>query len=209
MNKSGKRKYKQLSGRIDSILELFILTFLLLRGLIISEILKYLNHLMSHFILSKEVAYKKLERMAYEIVERNMEEDKIILAGIKESGLIIANILYDFLQKIFKGEIIIVAISIDKKDPKNITLTPSINFDEQVIILIDDVSNSGKTLLYAMKPFLEFYPKKIQTLVLVERSYKEFPISPDYVGLSVATALSERIVVETSEAEILGATINQ
>ena len=164
---------------------------------------------MSHFILSKEVAYKKLERMAYEIVERNMEEDKIILAGIKESGLIIANILYDFLKKIFKGEIIIVAISIDKKNPKNITLTPSINFDEKVIILIDDVSNSGKTLLYAMKPFLEFYPNKIQTLVLVERSYKEFPISPDYVGLSVATALSERIVVETAETEILGATINQ
>ncbi|MEO9209760.1 MAG: phosphoribosyltransferase family protein [Ginsengibacter sp.] len=164
---------------------------------------------MSHFILSKEVAYKKIERMAYEIVERNMEEDTIILAGIKNSGLIIASILYKFLKKIFKGEIIIVTISIDKKEPKSIALTPLINFDNEVIILIDDVSNSGKTLLYAMKPFLEFYPKKIQTLVLVERSYKEFPISPDYVGLSVATALSERIVVETAGGEILGATINQ
>ncbi len=164
---------------------------------------------MSHFILSKEVAYKKLERMAYEIVERNMEEKKIILAGIKDSGLIIAAILNSFLKKIFKGEIMIVAISIDKKNPKNISFTPSLNFDDEIIILTDDVSNSGKTLLYALKPFLEFYPKKIQTLVLVERSYKEFPITPDYVGLSIATALSERIVVETKNEEIIGATINQ
>lgn len=164
---------------------------------------------MSHFILSKEVAYKKLERMAYEIVERNMEEKKIILAGIKDSGLIIATILNTFLKKIFKGEIVIVAISIDKKNPKNISFTPSLNFDDEIIILTDDVSNSGKTLLYALKPFLEFYPKKIQTLVVVERSYKEFPITPDYVGLSVATALSERIVVETKNDEIIGATINQ
>ena len=72
----------------------------------------------------------------------------------------------------------------------------------KVIIITDDVSNSGKTLLYAMKPFLGFYPKKIQTLVLVERSHKEFPVSPDYVGLSVSTALTEKITVETKDGEI-------
>ncbi len=162
----------------------------------------------AHFILSKEIAYRKIQRMAYEIAEQNINEKHILLAGIKESGSIIAQILYKFLKEIYKGKITLMEISIDKKDPKNISLSPSMNFDNKVIIITDDVTNSGKTLLYATKPFLDFYPKKIQTLVLVERSYKEFPVSPDYVGLSVSTALTEKIIVETSNGEIEGARLS-
>ncbi len=161
----------------------------------------------NHFILSKEIAYRKIQRIAYEIVERNIDETQIILAGIKESGLIIANILHGFLNEIFKGEIIVIGIALDKKNPKNITLSNDINFDNKVIIITDDVANTGKTLLYALKPFLNFCPKKIQTMVLVERSHKEFPVSPDYVGLCISTALSEKIIVETEGEEIVRARI--
>jgi pyrimidine operon attenuation protein/uracil phosphoribosyltransferase len=70
---------------------------------------------------------------------------------------------------------------------------------------VDDVSNTGKTLLYALKPFLSAQPKKIQTLVLVERSHKLFSIQPDYVGLSINTTLQEHISVQVSEGEIEGA----
>ena len=160
-----------------------------------------------NFILSKEIAHRKIQRMAYEIVERNIEEKEIIIAGIKESGLIIANLLKGFLEDIFRGEIIILEITIDKKNPKNISLSEEVNFENKIIIITDDVSNTGKTLLYSLKPFLSFYPKKIQTLVLVERSHKEFPVSPDYVGLSISTALSEKIIVETNGGEIEGARI--
>ena len=160
----------------------------------------------AHFILSKEIAYQKLHRLAYEIAERNINEKQIIIAGIKENGSIIATILVSFLKDIFKGQLKIIEIRIDKKNPKNITLSEEINFDNKTIIIADDVANSGKTLLYAIKPFLEFYPKRIQTLVLVERSYKEFPVSPDYVGLSVSTALTEKIIVDTTKNfEIEGA----
>ena len=162
----------------------------------------------SHFILSKEIAYQKIHRMAYEIVEQNVNEKQIILAGIKQNGSVIAEALYQFLKEIFKGEIKIIEIKIDKKDPKNISLSEEINFDNKVILVVDDVANSGKTLLYALRPFLDFYPKKIQTLVLVERSYKEFPVSPDYVGLSVSTASTEKIIVEVSKGEIKRATLN-
>lgn len=162
----------------------------------------------AHLILSKEIAYRKIQRMAYEVVEQNIKEKHILLAGIKESGSIIAQILFKFLKEIYKGEITLMEISIDKKNPGNISLSPSMNFDKKNIIIIDDVTNSGKTLLYAIKPFLDFYPKKIQTLVLVERSYKEFPVSPDYVGLSVSTALTEKIIVETSNGEIEGAKLS-
>lgn len=161
-----------------------------------------------HFILSKEIAYQKIHRMAYEIVEQNVNEKQIILAGIKQNGSVIATALYQFLKEIFKGEIKIIEIKIDKKDPKNISLSEKINFDNKVILVVDDVANSGKTLLYALRPFLDFYPKKIQTLVLVERSYKEFPVSPDYVGLSVSTASTEKIIVAVSKGEIERATLN-
>ncbi|MEO8764622.1 MAG: phosphoribosyltransferase family protein [Ginsengibacter sp.] len=158
-----------------------------------------------NFILSADTALKKMQRMAYEIVERNMDEQQIIIAGIKESGVIIAHKIKGFLKDIIKVEIIVLEISIDKKDPKNISIPGGFNFDDKVIIITDDVANTGKTLLYALNPFLEFYPKKIQTLVLVERSHKEFPVSPDYVGLSLSTALDEKIIVETKGQEIVGA----
>ncbi len=112
--------------------------------------------------------------------------------------------MYSFLKDIFKGEVSIIEIALDKKDPKNISLSEKIDFDDKIIIVTDDVANSGRTLLYALKPFLDFYPKKIQTLVLVERSYKEFPVATDYVGLSVSTAFTEKIIVETNNNEIEG-----
>lgn len=145
--------------------------------------------------------------MAYEIAEQNINEDQVILAGIKENGKIISGILHSFLKDIFKGEVKLIEIALDKRDPKYISLSEKINLDNKVIIITDDVANSGKTLLYAIKPFLDYYPKKIQTLVLVERSYKEFPIAADYVGLSVSTAFTEKIIVETKNDEIEGASL--
>ena len=161
-----------------------------------------------NIIFSAGIARKKMQRMAYEIMENNIGEKEIILAGIKDSGLIIANIIKAFLQDVFAGKISVIEIDIDKKDPKKIVMSESRNFDDAVVIITDDVANTGKTLLYAFKPFMEFYPKKIQILVLVERSHKEFPVSPDYVGLSVSTATDERIIVEAKGNEILGARLS-
>jgi pyrimidine operon attenuation protein/uracil phosphoribosyltransferase len=157
------------------------------------------------YILSAEVARKKMHRLAYEIVERNMGEQRIILAGIKGNGIIIARKIKELLKDIFKGELTVIQINIDKKFPKKIAIQGADHFDDAVIIVVDDVSNSGKTLLYALNPFLDYYPKKIQTLVLVERSYKRFPVSPDYSGLSISTALDEKIIVETKGDDITGA----
>jgi pyrimidine operon attenuation protein/uracil phosphoribosyltransferase len=160
---------------------------------------------LAKYIFTKEIAYRKMQRMAYEVVERNMDEKEIIIAGIKESGSIIAGVLTGFLKDIFAGEIKVLDIIIDKKEPKKISLSESMDFNDKVIIVCDDVSNSGRTLLYALKPFIDYYPKKIQSLVLLERSYREFPVASDYVGMSVATALSERIIVETDSEGITGA----
>ena len=160
---------------------------------------------MKNYILTQEVAENKLRRMSYEILENNFEEEHLILAGIRESGSVIARNIQHLLVTIGNLSTQLITISLDKKAPRKVELSEQINFDDKVIILIDDVSNSGKTFLYAIKPFLDFQPKKIQTLVLVERSHKAFPVQPDYVGLSIATTLQEHIYVEVEGELVKGA----
>lgn len=157
------------------------------------------------YILSKEVVGKKLQRMAYEILENNIDEKEIILAGIRESGSVVAKVIQQMLAEISSIKTELITITLDKKEPTDVSLSRSIDLNGKVIILIDDVSNSGKTLLYALKPFIEFHPKKIQILVLVERTHTSFPVRPDYVGLSIATTLQEHIFVEVKGEVVIGA----
>lgn len=158
-----------------------------------------------NYILDQSVAEKKLRRMALEILENNPDEKNIILAGIRESGSVVAKCIQQMLSDISSMQTEVVTISLDKKNPKDVLLSKKMDFNDKVIIVVDDVANSGKTLLYAMKPFLDFQPKKIQALVLVGRSHNSFPVLPDYVGLSIATTLQEHIYVEVSEDKVLGA----
>jgi pyrimidine operon attenuation protein/uracil phosphoribosyltransferase len=158
-----------------------------------------------NYILSPEIAAKKLKRMAFEILENNFGETEFVLAGIRESGTVIAQVIQDLLKEIAGLQTKLITVSLDKKNPTTVTLDKTLDFNNQVVILIDDVSNSGKTLLYAIKPFLNSSPKKIQTLVLVERSHNLFPVKPDYVGLSVATTLQEHIYVEVDKGRVKGA----
>jgi pyrimidine operon attenuation protein/uracil phosphoribosyltransferase len=159
-----------------------------------------------YYILTQEIAEKKLRRMSYEILENNFGEKEIILAGIRESGLVIARNMQRLLNEI-GGDVRteLIAIMLDKKMPAEVNLSKELPLNDKVIIVIDDVANSGKTLLYALKPFLSFHPKKIQSLVLVERRHNAFPVKPDYVGLSLATTLQEHIYVEVEGEKVKGA----
>ena len=158
-----------------------------------------------NYILSKEVAEKKLRRMAYEILENNIDEKELILAGIRESGSVVARVIQKMFGEISSIKTELITITLDKKQPSDVSLSKTFDFNNKVIVLIDDVSNSGKTLLYALKPFIDSHPKKIQTLVLVERTHTGFPVRPDYVGLSLATTIQEHIFVEVKGEEISGA----
>ena len=158
-----------------------------------------------NYILSKEVAEKKMRRMAFEIWESNIDEKEIILAGVRESGSVVARVIQRMLGEISSIHTEFITITLDKKQPSEVSLSKTIDFNNKVIVLIDDVSNSGKTLLYALKPFIAFHPKKIQTLVLVERTHTSFPVRPDYVGLSLATTIQEHIYVEVKDDAVIGA----
>ena len=156
-------------------------------------------------ILNAEVAHRKLRRMAFQIAENNAGETELIIAGIDGNGIILAKNLVKELEQIVSFPIQLMTISLNKKKPLEVTLDNDQDYNDKNIIVVDDVANTGKTMLYAIKPFLDFLPKKIQTLVLVERSHKLFSIQPDYVGLSVASTLQENIIVETDGQQVTGA----
>ncbi len=157
------------------------------------------------YILSKETAGKKLRRMALEVAERNYDESQLIFIGIKDHGLAIAHTITSYLKTIIQTEIIVLGLELNKIRPVVITLDPVMNFNDKVIVLIDDVANSGKTMLYALKPLLEHYPKKIQTMALVNRTHKIFPVEIDYTGISISTTVDEHIFVEVEDDEVTGA----
>ncbi len=157
------------------------------------------------YILDQQVAEKKIRRMALEVIENNLDETELILAGILENGSVVARTIQRMIEEIADIKTELISISLDKRLPKDIRLSQTFDFNNKVIIIIDDVANSGKTLLYALKPFLEYQPKKIQSLVLVGRSHNSFPVHSDYVGLSIATTLQEHIYVEVDGDKIMGA----
>jgi pyrimidine operon attenuation protein / uracil phosphoribosyltransferase len=157
------------------------------------------------YILQSDIIEKKINRLALEIIENNIEEKELVFAGIEDKGLLLAKKLQKIVKKFADVKVELLTIRFDKAKPQEIELSAQGNFDDKVIIIMDDVTNSGRTLLYAIKPFLAFHPKKIQTLVLVERSHTQFPISANYKGLSLATTLQEHIVVEATGDNITGA----
>jgi pyrimidine operon attenuation protein / uracil phosphoribosyltransferase len=157
------------------------------------------------YILDQQSADKKLRRMALEIVENNYGEREIILAGIKEKGFIVARCIRDILQETSAFRLSLIHITLDKQNPVDVQLSETPDMNDKIVIIVDDVVNSGKTLTYAMKPFLEHHPKKIQILILVERTHTFFPVRPDYVGQSLATTLQEQIIVEIDGSTVAGA----
>jgi pyrimidine operon attenuation protein/uracil phosphoribosyltransferase len=156
-------------------------------------------------ILDKESVARKIVRMALEVAEQNISEQTLVIAGIAGNGEVVANCIAEELKKLTTILTEVVTISLNKKEPDEVTISPNVLLNDKAILIVDDVANTGRTMFYALKPFLSARPKRLQTAVLVERSHKQFPIQTDYTGLSIATTLQEHIAVETEGGEITGA----
>lgn len=158
------------------------------------------------YILSEVEAQQKLKRMSLEIAESlSGHEGPVLLIGVQNSGVVIAEALGGLLRPYLDKKIDIISVKLNKHHPEKVELSEMIPLNGVNIILIDDVTNSGKTLLYALKPLLDWHPRTIQTLVMVERMHKLYPVKPDFVGLSISTTLEEHIQVETIDGKIVGA----
>lgn len=151
-------------------------------------------------ILGARQADLKLDRIAYEIVEQNLEEQEIVLAGIADRGLHIAGVLKQKIAKIGGPAVRLITVHIDKENPTTASVDePGFSAGGKTIILVDDVASSGRTLLYACRLFLDTIPKKIQMAVLVDRMHKRYPVTNDYIGLMLSTNLQEHIHVSISK----------
>ena len=155
-------------------------------------------------VLTAKQIDQRIDRIAYQIYENNYQEQSIIVAGIEGRGSDLANMITDKLKSISPIEIIPIIITMDKKNP--VDSVPELSIENealrnQVVILVDDVLNSGKTLIYGVKRLLRVPLKRLRTVVLVDRDHKRYPVKADYVGLSLSTTLKEHITVVLSGEE--------
>ena len=149
-------------------------------------------------LLDQRQIKQKIERLAIEILEHNLDETEIILAGINNNGLGFAKLLLKRLQKLTDITLTLTQIRLSPANPIEREVTIGLKSEElnnKVIIIVDDVANTGRTIFYATKPLMEVLPKKVEVAVLVDRKHKSFPVKVDYLGLSLATTLKENIDV--------------
>jgi pyrimidine operon attenuation protein/uracil phosphoribosyltransferase len=153
-------------------------------------------------LLDDKQIKQKIDRIAYQIFEDNSEESEIIIAGIAKSGFVFAQRLNEAFSKISVIKTHLIEIKLNKDIPTEVALKPSLNNETlkgKVVVVVDDVLNSGKTLTYSLRPFLEADMKKIRTVLLVDRDHKRYPIVADFVGTTLSTTLQEHIRVEFTE----------
>lgn len=151
----------------------------------------------SNVILDHDTIKHKIRRIAYQIYESNVDEKEIILAGIAENGYTLAKMIKRQLSEISGKEITLCKVIIDKRNPRTevkTSLSPS-EYANKSIVLVDDVLNSGTTLVYGVKHFLNEPLKKFKTAVLVNRNHKKYPVKADFKGLSLSTTIKEHIAV--------------
>ena len=157
-------------------------------------------------ILTKTNIRNATRRIAFQIYESNIDNKEIYLIGISSNGIILSKRIGEFLKKISALNVHQIELEIDKKNPRNgVKISSDIqSLKNKSIIIIDDVLNSGSTLLYAVNSFLGVSLKKIQTVVLVNRNHKKFPIKADFKGISLSTSIKEHIKVVLNNEDIEG-----
>lgn len=147
---------------------------------------------------------RKIDRIAWEIYERHIEEKELFLVGIAENGFILAELIGEKLKGISDLKIVLARLEMNKREPhadKTVNLNPE-DYRGKSIVVVDDVLNSGSTLLYAVHHLLETEVRRCTTAVLVDRNHKRFPIKADVKGLSLSTSLQEHVEVDLSSGQI-------
>ena len=154
-------------------------------------------------VLNAQQIEQKLCRMAWEVLEKNHQESHIVIAGISPKGSILAHRLSKHLSDISSIMVEVIEVKLDKVDPLSSPAQVSTHgeLNDKVVVLVDDVLKSGKTLMYGAQYFLNQPIKKLMTAILIDRDYKNYPIKADVVGLSLATTLQEHVTVDLGKKE--------
>ncbi|NRR93409.1 phosphoribosyltransferase [Winogradskyella undariae] len=154
------------------------------------------NTILSH----KEIEHK-IKRIAYQIYESNVNETELIIAGIESNGYLLAKKIKANLDNISDIESTLCKVKINKTAPTDPIKTSMAaeDYTNKSLVLVDDVLNSGSTLIYGIKHFLDVPLKQFKTAVLVNRNHKKYPVKADFKGISLSTSLYEHVHVHLSK----------
>ncbi|MBN4072189.1 phosphoribosyltransferase [Flavobacteriales bacterium AH-315-E23] len=155
-------------------------------------------------VLTSKQIEQKVIRLAYQIYENNHEEKEIVLAGINGRGYLLAKWISRILRDISPLKVSLGELKMNKDNPLDEPIVFSLDEEAlhgRVVLVVDDVVNSGKTLIHAVKHFLSFPTKKLRTLVMVDRSHNTYPVRADYIGISLSTSLREHVSVELEKGK--------
>ena len=154
---------------------------------------------MKNIILGSNDIQNKINRISFEIIEKNFDKDEIIMVGLLPNGKYLSKEISECVKQNSEISMSTIHFNFDKKKRKISCEESDFDFNDlknKTVIVVDDVMNSGSSIMYAINTILNFSPEKIQVGVLVERNYKNFPIIPDYKGLELSTSPEEQVKVE-------------
>jgi pyrimidine operon attenuation protein / uracil phosphoribosyltransferase len=154
-----------------------------------------------NIILTHQEIEHKIKRIAYQIYETFVDEEEIVIAGIATNGFIFAQKIAAALDEISSLKIALCEVNVNKTQP-DLAIQTSLSKEEYAnkgLILVDDVLNSGTTLIYAVRHFLDVPLTKFKTAVLVDRNHKKYPVKADFKGISLSTSLLEHVSVVFDE----------
>ncbi|MEM1137942.1 MAG: phosphoribosyltransferase family protein, partial [Bacteroidota bacterium] len=152
----------------------------------------------NNLILDHQQTLNKIRRIAFEVYEHNFEEEEIIIAGIHDTGYTFAEILVAEFSKIAPIKSKLIKLTLHKVSPTQSEVEigdKHIDFSNKVIVIADDVLNTGKTIAYSLRPFLKVPVKKIQVAVIVDRNHKSFPVEANFIGYDLSTTVNKHIEV--------------
>ncbi|MEC6747212.1 bifunctional pyr operon transcriptional regulator/uracil phosphoribosyltransferase PyrR [Marinilactibacillus sp. XAAS-LB27] len=164
-------------------------------------------------ILDEMAMQRALTRISYEIIEMNKGTENLILAGIKTRGIHIANRIAERIEQIEEKAIPVEELDItlyrddrhfpdEVGDPEVKGQHFSVSVKDQVVVLVDDVIFTGRTIRAAMDAVMDLgRPKKILVASLIDRGHREIPIKADFIGKNIPTSLKEQVKVSVEEVD--------
>ncbi|MFX3625841.1 MAG: phosphoribosyltransferase family protein [bacterium] len=162
-------------------------------------------------ILTHEQIVRTITRLAYQIYEEHVGSKEIIIVGIKEQGYFLAEKIANELKTISDLDVELASVNIVKTNPSEGTTEISIDADKimgKSVVIIDDVLNTARTMVYAIYPFFKAQASTITTMVLADRNHKKFPVSADFTGISLATTLQQHITFEVNSDKSMQLSLN-
>ena len=158
-------------------------------------------------ILNAAQIRQKIRRIAFQIYENNFEETALLLAGVSGEGFVLAQALAQELHSIAPFSIDLIQLRLDKNQPAQPPVQPdqpATAYTDKVVIVVDDVLYTGRTLAFSLQPFLSVPIRKLQVAVLVDRNYPRYPVAADYKGYELSTTLTEHVEVILSDESRVG-----